>query len=264
MQHPGPSEQAGSLQQAGPLRGGALSVPSGTAVRRALLLGGAGMLANPTAELVADGWQVVLPSRRYAPIPDAAAEHAAPSAGEGKLPRQQRRSPETVRAEPVEVDLAPARGRARWVRADWLDPSATSIKVAAALGGRADLLVVWLPLDLRVAAMRAMATLLAVSAPVVEVFRMAPTLDAAPGGLPAPALQCHQTQQLALGFVDADGRARSMTSTEVRAGLREAIGAALRGSVGELHQFGEPRPWPVPPTARFSGGSRSTTAGSTT
>ncbi|HEX3648692.1 MAG TPA: hypothetical protein VHV49_09690, partial [Pseudonocardiaceae bacterium] len=54
---------------------------------QALVIGGSGMLAACASRLVADGWHVVLPSRRYAPL--------------------------------REVPAGPATGRALWVAADW-------------------------------------------------------------------------------------------------------------------------------------------------
>src|SRR6266568_1150811 len=40
----------------------------GTTTRHALVIGGTGMLSACTSALVAEGWHVVLPSRRYAPL----------------------------------------------------------------------------------------------------------------------------------------------------------------------------------------------------
>lgn len=101
--------------------------------RRGLILGGTGMLAGVSAALVADGWHVVLPSRRYVPL---------------------------------SVDGG---GRARWVRADWSRPNDLACQASRVLGGWADLLVAWVAPEARVPVFRAVGPLLAPGAPVVEV-----------------------------------------------------------------------------------------------
>ncbi|GLZ36740.1 hypothetical protein [Actinokineospora sp. NBRC 105648] len=106
------------------------------AAKRALVLGGTGMLAGCTARLVADGWHVVLPSRRHAPLA---------------------------------TDLPTGAGRALWVEADWSDPAALADRAARALGGPADLLIAWVHGDARVPMLTAVEPLLAPGAPVVEV-----------------------------------------------------------------------------------------------
>jgi hypothetical protein len=98
--------------------------------RRALVLGGTGMLSGVAVSLLDDGWHVVLPSRRrHASVGDAAA----------------------------------------WVRADWTEPIVLAAAAAEALGGPADLLVAWVHREVRVSVIRAVAGLLADGAPVVEV-----------------------------------------------------------------------------------------------
>ncbi|MBB4912475.1 Rossmann-fold NAD(P)-binding domain-containing protein [Actinophytocola algeriensis] len=97
--------------------------------RRALVLGGTGMLSGVANALLDDGWQVVLPSRR----------------------------------KPVTND------HARWVKADWTEPATLAATTAEALDGPADLLVAWVHRGVRVSVLRAVAPLLADGAPVVEV-----------------------------------------------------------------------------------------------
>jgi hypothetical protein len=99
------------------------------AARRALVLGGTGMLAGAAATLLADGWHVVLPSRRRPALT----------------------------------------GGAHWVRADWSDPDTLAKAAGDALDGPADLLVAWVHREVRTAVLRVVEPLLAPGAPVVEV-----------------------------------------------------------------------------------------------
>lgn len=101
------------------------------AARRALVLGGTGMLAGVAAELLDDGWHVVLPSRRRPP----GHQHAT-----------------------------------HWVRADWADPAGLVDGARAALGGPAQLLVAWVHHETRTSVLRAVEPLLTPAAPVVEVY----------------------------------------------------------------------------------------------
>src|SRR5688500_13102610 len=113
--------------------------------RRALVLGGTGMLSGVANSLLDDGWHVVLPSRRR-----------------------------------------PATNAARWVKADWTEPSALAATAAEAFDGPVDLLVAWIHRGVRVSVLRAVAPLLADGAPVVEVHGSA---SAHPlGGCPEPVL----------------------------------------------------------------------------
>lgn len=112
--------------------------------RRGLILGGTGMLAGVSTALVADGWHVVLPSRRYVPLA---------------------------------VDGA---GRARWVRADWSRPNDLACQAGRVLGGLADLLVAWVAPHARDAVFRAVGPLLAPGAPVIEVCADLPATPALP------------------------------------------------------------------------------------
>ncbi|WP_084735009.1 hypothetical protein [Actinophytocola xinjiangensis] len=97
--------------------------------QRALVLGGTGMLSGCAESLVADGWHVVVPSRRSA------------GATRGSV----------------------------WVRADWFDAPALARDAGVALGGPADLLVAWVHREVRETVLHAVAPLLAPAAPVVEV-----------------------------------------------------------------------------------------------
>jgi hypothetical protein len=97
--------------------------------RRALVLGGTGMLAGCVEALVDDGWLVVSPSRH----------------------------------KPVETH------NAIWVQADWSEPDTLAERSHIALGGPADLLVAWIHGSFRVPVLRAVSPLLAEDAPVVEV-----------------------------------------------------------------------------------------------
>src|SRR5690348_9052111 len=99
--------------------------------RRALVLGGTGMLAGVAATLLDDGWQVVLPSRRRPATPTTTNGHAA-----------------------------------RWVKADWTEPAALVAAAAEALDGPADLLVAWVHREVRIPVLQAVAPLLADGAPV--------------------------------------------------------------------------------------------------
>ncbi|RZS34925.1 hypothetical protein EV193_108275 [Herbihabitans rhizosphaerae] len=178
-------------------------------MRRALVLGGTGMLAGCVGALVDDGWHVVLPSRRYAPIPVS--------------------------------DKADPNGRVLWVAADWSDPETLATRAKKALGGRADLLVAWVYSEARPAVLDTIAPLLAEGAPVVEVHGSA---SADPvGGCPEPVLADHPTQQVVLGFVHHGGRARWLTHDEIAEGVLSAVRRALDGRQPAVHQVGEPRPW---------------------
>ena len=168
--------------------------------RRALVLGGTGMLAGVAAALLDDGWQVVLPSRR---------RPAAPTNGHA----------------------------ASWVKADWTEPAALVATVSEALDGPVDLLVAWVHREVRVSVLRAVAPLLADGAPVVEVHGSA---SANPlGGCPDPVLPDHPTQQVVLGYVRHAGRTRWLTHDEVSAGVLDAVHRALDGKPPHVHQVGE-------------------------
>ena len=177
--------------------------------KRALVLGGTGMLAGCAEALVADGWHVVLPSRRYAPIP------ATDGNGNGHR-------------------------KALWVQASWSEPAALAEGARRALGGPADLLVAWVHRTERISVLRAVAPLLTPQAPVVEVHGSASANPV--GGCPDPVLDGHPTQQIVLGFVRHAGRTRWLTHQEISAGVLDGVRRALAGKPSAVHQVGEFRP----------------------
>lgn len=172
------------------------------AARRALVLGGTGMLAGVAVSLLDDGWHVVLPSRRRPHIPVT----------DGKP------------------------NVARWVSADWADPAGLVDGARAALGGPADLLVAWVHHEVRTSVLRAVAPLLTPRAPVVEVH------TGATRGCPDPVLADHPTQQVVLGYVRHAGRTRWLTHDEISAGVLDAVRRAVAGRPPHVHQVGESRP----------------------
>lgn len=174
--------------------------------RRALVLGGTGMLAGVAAALIDDGWYVVLPSRRRPANP------ATNGNGHG----------------------------AHWVKADWTIPAELTGAVREALGGPADLLVAWVHREVRTSVLRAVAPLLAPGAAVVEVHGSASANPV--GGCPAPILADHPTQQVVLGYVRHAGRTRWLTHDEISAGVLAAVRRALAGKAPHVHQVGEFRP----------------------
>ena len=179
--------------------------------RRALVIGGTGMLAGCTAALVADGWHVVVPSRRYAPIPDETASNGG--------------------------------GQAIWVEADWAEPKELANRAERALGGKADLLVAWVHSRARPSVLRAVARLLAGGAPVVEVHGSASANPV--DGCPDPILADHPTHQVVLGFVMRGGRTRWLTHAETAEGVLDAVHRALDGRPPGVHQVGDFRAYPV-------------------
>jgi hypothetical protein len=182
--------------------------------RRALVIGGTGMLAGCAAALVADGWHVVLPSRRYAPIPDRSTNgHSS--------------------------------NKALWVQADWAVPAELAVRAERALNGKADLLVAWVHPAAQPSVLRAVAPLLTPDAPVVEVHDIS---SANPlGGCPDPVLDDHPTQQVVLGYVRDAGRTRWLTHAETAEGVLDAVHRALDGRPPGVHQVGEFRSYPTRP-----------------
>lgn len=174
------------------------------AARRALVLGGTGMLAGVAAALLDDGWHVVLPSRRRPTIP-ATNGHAA-----------------------------------RWVKADWTQPHVLREAAQEVLGGPAELLVAWVHREVRTGVLRAVAPLLAPRCPVVEVHGSASANPV--GGCPDPVLPDHPTQQVVLGYVRHAGRTRWLTHQEISDGVLDAVHRALAGKPPHVHQVGEFRP----------------------
>jgi NAD(P)-dependent dehydrogenase (short-subunit alcohol dehydrogenase family) len=186
-------------------------------IRRALVIGGTGMLAGCAAALVADGWHVVLPSRRYSPI--------------------------AVEFDDTDGNGDGAARKALWVEASWEEPALLAGKAQRALGGKADLLVAWVHSRVRPSVLRAVAPLLADGAPVVEVHGSSSANPV--GGCPDPVLAGHPTQQVVLGFVRYGGRIRWLTHQEVSDGVLDAVRRALAGWVSGVHQVGEFRAYPA-------------------
>ncbi|HEV3359178.1 MAG TPA: hypothetical protein VG247_20435 [Pseudonocardiaceae bacterium] len=177
-------------------------------MRRALVVGGTGMLSGVVAELVRDGWHVVVPSRRYAPIPLDLPESA------GDDDRQ-----------------------AIWIEADWSEPGSFAERADRALGGEADLLVAWVHDAYREDVLAAVTPLLARGAVVVEV--RGATAAAPHGGKPEPSLPEHETQLVVLGFVRDGEGTRWLTHREISEGVLEAVRRALADRPPETHQIGE-------------------------
>ncbi|MFO7193850.1 hypothetical protein [Thermocrispum sp.] len=176
--------------------------------RRAVVLGGTGMLAGVASRLVDDGWLVVLPSRRYSPLPDYA---------------------------------EPGSGRALWVQARWERPERLARDTANALGGKADLLVAWVHNEYRRSVLYAVEPLLAPGAPVVEVFD-APPEDKFAGDVIA-TLPDHPMQQVVLGYVRDGDRLRWLTHSEVVDGVLMAVERAMSGAPTTEHYVGQARAW---------------------
>jgi hypothetical protein len=164
------------------------------------------MLSGVASGLLESGWHVVLPSRRRPTLP-------------------------TTDGDPHV---------ARWVAADWTQPTVLAEASRAALGGLADLLVAWVHREVRGGVLQSVAPLLAPGAPVVEVHGSA---SANPlGGCPDPVLAGHPTQQVVLGYVRHAGRTRWLTHQEISAGVLDAVHRALDGRPPHVHQVGEFRP----------------------
>ncbi|MDQ3403077.1 MAG: hypothetical protein M3548_06740 [Actinomycetota bacterium] len=170
-------------------------------MRRALVLGGTGMLAGCVHVLVRDGWHVVLPSRRHAPIA----------------------------TEP------PGTGRALWVAADWSAPQDLAARAERALGGPADLLIAWVADSEREAVLNAVEPLLAANASVVEVHTHSTGM-----GAPEPVLAGRPTHVVVLGYVSHAGRARWLHQREIADGVMTSVARALAGRPPGVHQVGEP------------------------
>jgi NAD(P)-dependent dehydrogenase (short-subunit alcohol dehydrogenase family) len=181
----------------------------GAGARRALVIAGAGMLSACASALVADGWHVVLPSRRYAPIPTLVATAGA--------------------------------GRALWVAADVSNPDDLARRAAKALGGPVELLVAWLRREHRQAVLAAVEPLLTPDCPVVEVHGSAAADPV--GGCPDPVLGHHPTQQVVLGFMPVGQTSRRLSHEEISAGVLAAVDRALTGKPSGVYQVGQPRPW---------------------
>ncbi|HJP78049.1 MAG TPA: hypothetical protein VJ914_27500 [Pseudonocardiaceae bacterium] len=176
-------------------------------MKRALVVGGTGMLSGAVAELVRDGWFVVVPSRRYAPIP---------------------------------LDLpesADDERRALWIEADWSAPESFAERAERALGGKAELLVAWVHDAYREDVLAAITPLLTADAAVVEVRGAAAAQPH--GGEPEPSLPAHETQLVVLGFVRDRESVRWLTHREISEGVLDAVHRALAARPPATLQIGE-------------------------
>ncbi|WP_051399988.1 Rossmann-fold NAD(P)-binding domain-containing protein [Haloechinothrix halophila] len=181
---------------------------------RALILGGTGMLSGVAGWLAGQDWHVVVPSRRYCPIP--------------------------VDEVHGRVSAEPPRGRVRWVEARWERPERLAQDAARALGGPTDLLVSWVHSAYRVPVLNAVTGLLAEDAPVVEVHG-----DSGPPGEPEPALSGHPTQRVVLGYVREGTSTRWLTHAEIVDGVLVAVRRALADRPLTEHHVGETAPRPA-------------------
>ena len=164
---------------------------------RVVVIGGTGLLSGAAVSLADRGWQVVLPRRRADRVTDRAQT-------------------------------------AHWVQADWSTPdSGLADRIRTALGGPADLLVVWAHGGLHGSMAETVGPLLAEGAPVVEVHSGS---SAHSGGLPG-----HPTHQVVLGVVDFAGRTRRPTAFEVTDAVVATVDRATAGRLPGVHQIGLPR-----------------------
>ncbi len=177
------------------------------------------MLSGVSGWLAGQGWHVVVPSRRYCPIPvDDTADEAAEDASAD--------------------DAGASRGRVRWIEARWERPERLAQDAGRALGGPADLLVSWVHSAYRVPVHNAVAGLLADDAPVVEVY----------GGSwrePEPTLSGHPTQRVVLGYVREGASTRWLTHAEIVDGVLVAVRRALADRPFTEHHVGETASRPV-------------------
>ncbi|GAA2661150.1 MULTISPECIES: hypothetical protein [Actinosynnema] len=198
----------------------------------ALVLGGTGMLKGCSDELVEQGWQVVLPSRRARLTPGQAVREAVRRRGHVPTPRTA-----AVGAG------AGTGGSVVQVAADWSRPQELAGLVNDALLRPAGLLVAWVHDSYRVPVLNAVAPLLDAGAPVVEVHDISAVSPT--GGLPEPVLPGHPTQQVVLGFVRRDGRTRWLSHEQTASGVMEAVHRALAGDPPSVRQVGEVDTWEV-------------------
>ncbi|MQA07433.1 MAG: hypothetical protein GEU98_02575 [Pseudonocardiaceae bacterium] len=212
------------------------------------------MLSECAAALVADGWHVVLPSRRYSPLPaedklalDQALSNALPElvpahAGSYQPGSAARRA---MSGGGGHRPTAARTGRALWVEASWADPDGLAASAGNALNGEADLLVAWIHAEYRERVLDAVAPLLAFDARVVEVHGSGTgdSLDT----VPEPYLTDYPTQRVVLGFVWQGMTTRWLTHTEVADGVLSAVCRALDGLPPALHQVGDLHPWDMLP-----------------
>ncbi|MEU4446008.1 hypothetical protein AB0K14_31670 [Actinosynnema sp. NPDC050801] len=190
--------------------------------RTALVLGGTGMLKGCADELLAQGWQVVLPSRRPEGVLGSAARAAL--RGRGHVPH-----------------LSGVEGSKVAVAADWARPAELADRVREVVDRPADLLVAWVHASYRDDVLGAVAPLLAPHAPVVEVHDSGAIH--AVRGVPDPALPGHPTQQVVLGFVRHGAGTRWLSHEEASVGVLEAVHRALDNRPPSVHQVGEIDTW---------------------
>lgn len=186
----------------------------------ALILAGAGMLNDVARALVYDGWQVILPARRYVPVP---------------------------------IDRGEPPGRAVWLEAHWDQPEELAQRVAAALHGRSvDLLVMWLHDSYRESVSKAVEPLLSPTAPVVEVWSATgPTVVPRKPGSDVEDVEVGRSvQRILLGEVSAFDDTRALSQAEIMASVRAAVDRALEGAPSAQHEVGRRRPQPQIPRPR--------------
>lgn len=189
--------------------------------RRALLLAGTGMLRGVARELAVDGWDVVLPSRRYAPIPEGDPELRA------------------VRWTAGNRYTTVGPGRATWVQAQWDEPAELAGKAGEVLAGPAHLLVAWVHEAYREAVLAAVEPLLSNAAPVVEVTGIPAHGDVVEP--PDPHFPHRPTQQVLLGSTSDVAAGRPLRHEEIEEGVLEAVRRAIDGRPTSVHQLGERR-----------------------
>ncbi|MEU4803128.1 hypothetical protein [Actinosynnema sp. NPDC023587] len=212
--------------------------------RTALVLGGTGMLQGCADDLLANGWQVVLPSRRP-PRTGLAARGAL--GARGHVP--QSRSHDGMPPGGVGDGARPAGGEGgatgrpgvKWVHADWARPEELAERVREVLTAPADLLVAWVHLSYRVPVLRAVAPLLAEDAPVVEVHDSTGIVSR--HGVPDPILPGHPTHQVVLGIARHGTGTRWLSHEEASVGVLEAVRRAVDGKAASLHQVGDVDTW---------------------
>lgn len=175
------------------------------------------MLNGVTRTLVYDGWNVILPCRRYSPVP---------------------------------LDGDEPSGRAVWLEAHWDRPEELAQQVAETLDGKSvDLLVTWLHDSYREPVSKAVEPLLAPAAPVVEVWSQtsATTVPEQPTSEP---LAGHSVQRILLGEVSAFDEERALGQGEIVASVGAAVDRALSGAPSSRHEAGRGRSQPRIPRPR--------------
>lgn len=190
--------------------------------RSALILAGTGMLRVVARELAVDGWQVVLPSRRHAPLPVEDPELRSVHWSRGRRHTRM------------------GSGRAIWVEAHWDRPRELARKAERALVTPAELLVAWVHESYRRAVLGAVEPLLAESAAVVEVRSLsdlAEIPEETEGFYPA-----HPTQHVLLGSTSDADPSRPLGHEEIGQAVLYAVHRALEGRPSSVHQVGERRP----------------------